>query len=193
MYQPMKLTALVASALLLGLTGSAFAQSAGNSSRASGSAASTNAAAANHAGAVKASDSTFMKHAAADSMAEIAMGELALQKSSDQGFKQLAQRIISDHTKANQELKALAQSKQVALPSQPDAEARKTADAMRKMDGAAFDKAWAKHMVSDHQRAVAMFTKESKNGGADVRDFAAETLPALRTHLQMAQQLTKGH
>jgi len=191
----MKPTALVASVLLLGLSASAFAQSAGTAARTSraDSPASTTAA-GNHAGMGKAGDGTFMKRADADGMAEVAMGRLALEKSSNSGVKQLAQRIVDDHTKADDQLAALARSKQVTLPTQPMADARKTADAMRKMNGSAFDEAWAKHMVSDHQKAIALFSRESKGGSdADVRNFATATLPVLRTHLQLAQQLSRNH
>jgi putative membrane protein len=122
-------------------------------------------------------------------MAEVAMGRMALDKSSDSQVKQLAQRIVDDHTKANEKLKTIAQDKNVTLPAGPAPDARKSADAMQKMDGAAFDKAWAKHMVTDHKKAIAMFTKASKGGDADVRGFATETLPTLRTHLKMAEDL----
>lgn len=186
-----KLTALAAGMLLLGLAGPGFAQSADTSAR---TMQSTTAAAAKPAHPIKAADSTFMKHAAADGMAEVAMGRMALDKSSDSQVKQLAQRIVDDHNKANDQLKAIARDNDVKLPDGPTPDARKAADAMRKLDGAAFDKAWARHMVSDHEKAVAMFTKASKSGDADVRDFAAQTLPALRDHLQMAKDLTAaGH
>lgn len=186
-----RLTALAAGMLLLGLAGPGFAQSADTSAR---TMQSTTAAAAKPAHPIKAADSTFMKHAAADGMAEVAMGRMALDKSSDSQVKQLAQRIVDDHKKANDQLKAIARDNGVKLPDGPTPDARKAAEAMRKLDGAAFDKAWARHMVSDHEKAVAMFTKASKSGDADVRDFAAQTLPALRDHLQMAKDLTAaGH
>ena len=186
MSHPTKLTAIAASLLLLGLAGSTLAQSADTSAK---TMQSDTAAAAKPAHTMKATDSTFMKHAAADGMAEVAMGRMALDKSSDSQVKQLAQRIVDDHTKANDQLKTIAQDKNVKLPEGPTPDARKSADAMRKMDGAAFDKAWARHMVTDHKKAIAMFTNASKGGDADVSGFATQTLPALRTHLKMAEDL----
>jgi putative membrane protein len=187
MSRPPQLTVLAASVLLLGLAGSCIAtQSADTSAK---TMQANTAAAARPAHPMKATDSTFMKHAAADGMAEVAMGRMALDKSSDSQVKQLAQRIVDDHTKANDQLKTIAQDKNVTLPDGPAPDARKSADAMQKMDGAAFDKAWAKHMVTDHKKAIAMFTKASKGGDADVRGFATETLPTLRTHLKMAEDL----
>lgn len=136
----------------------------------------------------------FMKKAAADGMAEVAMGRMALNKSNDAQVKQLAQRIVTDHTKADNELKTIAQGEHVTLPAGPDASERKTSTALEKMSGSAFDKAWAQHMVSDHEKAIALFTKAGNNTNADrdVRNFAQHTLPVLRNHLQMAETL-EGH
>jgi putative membrane protein len=187
MSHPTKLTAIAASLLLLGLAGATLAQSADTSAR---TMQSDTAAAARPAHAPKAADSNFVKHAAADGMAEVAMGRMALDKSGDSQVKQLAQRIVDDHTQANDQLRTIARDRNIKLPDGPAADARKSADAMRKMDGAAFDKAWARHMVTDHKKAIAMFTKASKGSDADVSGFAAQTLPALRTHLKMAEDLT---
>jgi putative membrane protein len=186
MSHPTKLTAVAASLLLLGLAGSTLAQSADTSAK---TMQSDTAAAPKPPHARKSTDSRLVKEAAADGMAEVAMGRMALNKSSDSQVKQLAQRIVDDHTKANDQLKTIAQDKNIKLPDGPAPDARKSADAIRKMDGAAFDKAWAGHMVTDHKKAIAMFTKASKGSDADVSGFAAQNLPALRTHLKMAEDL----
>jgi putative membrane protein len=137
-----------------------------------------------------AADSMFMTHAAADGMAEVQMGQMALQKTSDPKVKQLAQRIVDDHTAANGKLRALAQQKQVTLPTAPMKDAQDKAATMNSMDSAKFDQAWAAAMVDDHQKAVKMFSDETtQTQDADVRTFAQATLPTLKSHLQMAQQL----
>lgn len=137
-----------------------------------------------------ATDSTFMAHAAADGMAEVQMGQLALKKSSDPKIKQLAQRIVDDHTDANGKLQTLARYKQVTLPAAPSQAAQDKAASMTSMDGATFDKAWTAAMVGDHQKAVTLFTDEvGKTSDPQVKTFAQATLPVLKTHLQMAQQL----
>lgn len=191
MSQPMKLTAIAAGMLLLGLTGNTFAQSANTPA---GSARSHAANSARQAGSSDAADNAFMKKAAADGMAEVAMGRMALTKSKDAEVKQLAQRIVSDHTKADNELKSIAQDKNVKLPTSPDASERKTSAALEKKSGTAFDKAWTEHMVTDHKKAIALFTKTSNdaNADSDVRNFAQQTLPVLRNHLEMAQSLAGG-
>lgn len=137
-----------------------------------------------------AADSMFMTHAAADGMAEIQMGQMALQKSSNPKVKQLAQRIVDDHTDANDKLKTLARYKQVTLPAAPSKEAQDKAASMTSMEGANFDHAWTAAMVSDHQKAVTLFSDEiQKTSDPQVKAFAQATLPVLKTHLQMAQQL----
>jgi len=138
-------------------------------------------------------DSTFMNSAAAAGLAEIQMGELALQKSSSPDVKKLARRIVADHTKANAELTKLAQAHQVALPPAPGEDAKNVAETLRAQEGAAFDRAWAAAMVQDHQKAVASFSAEAMNADADdVKAFARQTLPTLRTHLELARQLQDG-
>jgi putative membrane protein len=140
-----------------------------------------------------ASDSMFMTHAAADGMAEVQMGQMALQKSTDAKVKALAQRIVDDHTDANTKLRTLAQDKQVTLPVAPTSEAQEKAATLNSMDGAKFDQAWAAAMVGDHQKAVKMFSGEvASTRDPAIHAFAEATLPALKTHLQMAQQL-QGH
>jgi putative membrane protein len=140
--------------------------------------------------AVAPTDATFMQHAAADGMAEVQMGQMALDKASNASLKELAQRVVDDHTKANDQLKALAAGKQVALPAAPDANAQKESKKLDALDGGAFDKAWSKAMVDAHKKAVKLFTAEGKaTKDQDMRKFAQTTLPMLQTHLQMATQV----
>lgn len=135
-------------------------------------------------------DQTFLTHAAADGTAEVALGQLALQKSSSAQTKQLAQHIVDDHTKANEQLVALARQKQITVAPEPDAKAKQKMDKLQKLDGDAFDHAYAQAMVKDHQAAVQLFTKASTGAkDPDVKQFATQTLPVLKNHLQMARDL----
>lgn len=144
-------------------------------------------AAAGGAGSV---DQTFVTHAAADGTAEVALGQLALQKSSSTQTKQLAQHIVDDHTKANEQLVALARQKQITVTPEPDAAAKQKMDKLQQLNGEAFDRAYAQAMVKDHEKAIQLFTKAS-NGAkdADIKQFATQTLPVLKNHLQMAREL----
>ena len=135
-------------------------------------------------------DQAFLTRAAAAGSAEVALGQLALQKSNTPQTKQLAQHIVSDHTKANEQLVTLARQKQITVAPEPDAAAKQEMDKLQKLDGDAFDRAYAQAMVKDHQQAVALFTKASTGADdKDVKQFAAQTLPVLKDHLQMARQL----
>lgn len=134
----------------------------------------------------------FMTHANADGLAEIQVGQMALERSSDPKVKQWAQRIVDDHTDANTKLRVLARDKQVTLPVAPPVDARDKAVAMTNLDGTKFDQAWAAAMVSDHQQAVATFADEIKRTqDPEIQAFANGTLPTLKSHLELAPQLQR--
>lgn len=174
-------TLVLGAALLVGLSGGALAQSS------TGHDASHSLAAGKSGSST---DASFMREAAADSLAEIQLGHIALDKSSSGQVKELAQRIIDDHTKANDQLMTIAERKQVTLPTAPMPKQKKEADKLQAMSGTAFDQAYARTMVKDHRKAVKLFGMESqKASDPDVKQFASATLPVLKTHLQMSEQL----
>lgn len=138
-------------------------------------------------------DAMFMRKAAAANMAEIQAGRIALEKSGNAQVRQLAQRIIDDHTKAGDQLMSIAQRKQVSLPTEPMPMQKQEADHLRSLSGSAFDNAYAQAMVKDHRDAIKLFGMESANGSdPDLKQFASTTLPALKMHLQMAEQAAGG-
>ncbi len=135
-------------------------------------------------------DGKFMMMAAMSGMNEIGLSNQALSKSSNDDVKQFAQTMIDDHTKAGDELKSLAMTKNVALPTDADAKHKAAMEKMSSMSGNAFDMAYTKMMVSDHEKTVAMFQKETDSGkDADAKAFAAKTLPTLQSHLEMARSM----
>jgi putative membrane protein len=133
-------------------------------------------------------DRQFVMDAAQGGMAEVELGQLATQKASSDAVKQFGQRMVTDHGKANDELKTLAQSKSITLPTDIGAKHKATKDKLEKLSGAAFDRAYMQEMVSDHRKDVSDFRKESQSGkDPDVKAWAAKTLPTLEEHLKMAQ------
>jgi putative membrane protein len=135
----------------------------------------------------------FMTETAHMSHAEIAASELALKKSTNPQVKQFAQQMITDHTKGNQQLMALAKQKGVNVPKRPDELHTKGAAAMANMDGTTFDKEYMSCMTSDHAKLLS--SVEDKAAGAtdpDVRAFAQSQLPIVRHHYQMAVQLNRA-
>lgn len=131
-----------------------------------------------------------MSMAATSGMNEITLSNQALSKSSNEDVKKFAQMMIDDHTKAGDELKSLAMTKNVMLPTDADAKHKAALTKMSSMTGDSFDMAYMKMMVKDHEKAVAMFQKEATGGkDADAKSFAAKTLPTLQGHLEMARSM----
>ena len=108
-----------------------------------------------------AGDKAFVKEAAIGGMAEVDLGTLAKEKASNPDVKQFGDRMVTDHSKANDELKQWAQQKNVTLPAEIDAKHKATHERLAKLSGAAFDKAYMADMVEDHVKDVAAFKKAS--------------------------------
>jgi len=135
-------------------------------------------------------DSHFVMEAAEGGMAEVEMGKLAVDKASSPEVKSFGQKMVDDHSKANDELKQVASQKGITLPAGPSAAHKAKMDKMSKMSGPAFDKAYMDDMVADHKEDVAAFQKEARSGkDPDVQSFASKTLPTLQEHLKMAQDI----
>jgi putative membrane protein len=133
-------------------------------------------------------DKSFAVKATGAGMAEVAEARIALGKTQNGDVKSFAQRMDQDHTKANDELMKIAQDERLKLPAAPTKKDQAQANKLSKMSGAAFDQAYIKDQLAAHQEAVALFTKESQSGkDAQLKAFAAKTLPILQEHLQMVQ------
>jgi putative membrane protein len=95
-------------------------------------------------------DSKFVKEAAEGGMMEVELGRLATQKASNADVKSFGQRMVDDHSKANDQLKSLASQKGVTLPTTLPADMRQEMDKISKLSGAEFDKMYMSHMLKDH-------------------------------------------
>jgi putative membrane protein len=137
-------------------------------------------------------DQAFVHEAAMGGMAEVDLGQLAKEKATNEKVKAFAERMVTDHGKANDELKSLAASKQITLPTAIGPKHQATHDRLAKLSGSAFDHAYVRDMVTDHQKDVAAFMRESNSGrDSDVKAWATKTLPTLKDHLKMIQDLQK--
>lgn len=135
-------------------------------------------------------DARFVRDAAAGGQAEVALGQLALQKGSSPQVKQFAERMVAEHGQANQELLQLASSKGIAAPAQPTSQQRRDAALLGGMSGDAFDHSYARQMVADHRTTVTLFEREARSGrDPELKAFATRLLPSLRDHLQQARAL----
>jgi putative membrane protein len=166
----------------LGLTSvAAWSQAA---APATGGAAASGAAGSS----LSAADRKFVDDAAGGGMAEVALGKLAEQKAGNAQVREFGSRMVTDHGKANDELKSLASAKGMQLPAAMPKKHQAAVDKLSKLSGTDFDKAYMKHMVDDHKMDVSKFDKQAKSGtDPDLKAWAAKTLPTLQDHLQQAQ------
>jgi len=131
-----------------------------------------------------------MKQAAQGSEAEVALGQLAQQKAESPDVKAFGERMVNDHTKANDNLKEVASQAGVTLPTKPNAKDTAEKARLEKMSGAQFDKAYMNYMVAEHKKDIAEFQKEATHANDPaVKSFAQTTLPTLQSHLQEAESI----
>ncbi|MES2279645.1 MAG: DUF4142 domain-containing protein [Bacteroidota bacterium] len=138
-------------------------------------------------------DAEFAVKAADGGMAEVAIAKLAQTKATSAKVKEFADMMVADHGKANEELMALAKSKNITLPATVSADKQKEMDDLGKKTGADFDKAYVDAMVDGHKKTVDLFTDESKNAkDADLKAFVDKTLPTIKMHLEHIQGIKAG-
>jgi putative membrane protein len=135
-------------------------------------------------------DKTFAMAAAQSGIAEVQAGQLATQKATSARVKQYGQKLVTDHTQANDQLQQIAQQENLTLPARPNGAEQSQDQELSGMPGSAFDGAFVSDEVRDHQQAIATFRREAQSGhDPALKDFAQKALPMLRQHLQMAQSL----
>jgi putative membrane protein len=135
-------------------------------------------------------DATFYKKAAEGGLFEIDTGNQAAKTSNNQQIKDLGSMLVTDHTAANDKLKALAASKNIALPTTASVGQMAQKAKLDVLTGDTYDKSFVKTQIKAHQQTIALFKKEIAGGqDADAKAFAKETLPTLRKHLKAAQSI----
>ncbi|MGA8597574.1 MAG: DUF4142 domain-containing protein [Bryobacteraceae bacterium] len=141
----------------------------------------------------KVDDKKFIKEAAMGGIAEVELGKIAEQKASSDQVKQFAQKMVTDHTKVNDQLKQIASQANVTIPDQLGKKFQSRIEKLNKLSGADFDKAYIKDQLKDHKEDVSAFQSESQNGTIPtVQQFASQTLPTLEQHLELAKNLNKS-
>jgi putative membrane protein len=141
---------------------------------------------------MSAEDRRFLHEAALADLADIALGPLALQASASPSVRQFAERMIGDHRQTHLQLEDVAQAKRIALPEAADTKQQQVIQRLQKLSASQFDEAYMKRMVEAHQQDIRMFRREIAQGSdADIKSFAASTLPKIHDHLAMAQEAFK--
>ncbi|HEX2548161.1 MAG TPA: DUF4142 domain-containing protein [Ramlibacter sp.] len=155
---------------------------------------SMGANAAPTAGRLAAADLSFVTTAAGNDLYEIQVSQLAMQRGASAQVKNYAQMLVNHHTMSSNELKTILAAKGVTPPATlpPDKQAKMAQ--LQRLNGAEFDREYIRIAgVQDHQTAVTLFEQASRTlADADLRNFAAKTLPVLRQHLQSAQTIGGG-
>ena len=135
-------------------------------------------------------DAGFIQQVAQDGKAEVDLAQLAQRKAQSPEVKALAQRLATDHMKSNQQLLQVAQKEGVQPPSSASKDGSKARSELEKLNGQAFDQAFVKEIVQDHQKDIQFFQRQQNSlQDPQLKSFAQQTLPVLQQHLQMAQQV----
>lgn len=136
------------------------------------------------------SDEIFVKKAGSGGLAEVELGKIGQMKGTNPEVKTFSERLVTDHGKANDGLKTAAREAGLEVPAKPDAEAQKHIDMFRDYKGENFDRDFVKHMIEDHEKDVALFTRASREcKNAKLKEFATKTLPTIKEHLDIARKL----
>ena len=134
---------------------------------------------------------TFAKDAEMTNLLEIQAGGVAQQKADNPAYKDFGQMIVNDHTKLSQELKSM-NLQSVQLPQELDAAHKAMLNKLNSLSGAAFERRFKTDMVQGHKQAIAQFERYAKSGdSSDLKKWAQDTLPTLKTHLQHAEALPR--
>lgn len=134
--------------------------------------------------------SEFVDEATAKGIAEIEAGKLALETSQNSEVQQFAEKMIEDHTKANQKLREMAQQKNLEVADDATLMDQGKVMIMEMRDGEGFDSHYASNQVNAHEQTIELFeTAQEELNDKELREFAKETLPKLREHLAEAKEL----
>jgi putative membrane protein len=135
-------------------------------------------------------DKNFVHMASSGGLAEVQLGQLAAERAVSPDVKQFGERMVTDHTKANQELASIAEKQNMPVATELDPKHRDMEDKLAKLQGAAFDREYLMGQVADHEQAVALFKTQIKEGKNEaLKNFASTTLPTLEDHLKTVRTL----
>jgi len=148
------------------------------------------AAGQENSGKANGKDAAFIKKAADGGMAEVELGRVATQNGQRDDVKQFGKQMVSDHGRANDNLKSVASKLNVTVPDKLSTKHQTKLDKLSKTSGAAFDSAYITEMVADHEKDIAEFEKaRSEVSNEDLKKFIDETIPVMKEHLEMAKKM----
>lgn len=135
-------------------------------------------------------DQKFAEKAALGSMMEVEAGKIAVEKATNADVKAFAQQMIDDHSKVGDQLKGIAATKNMTLPTMLSESQQKDLNDLREQTGADFDKKYVSMMVDDHKDDVDDFQDAAdKLDDGDLKTFAINTLPTLQKHKMAIEEI----
>lgn len=135
-------------------------------------------------------DKSFLEHAVEGNNAEIALANLALKKTARSDINAFANRIVTDHQKANEQLKTIAAANHIEMPAGMGLKYKAEQARLTMLSGRDFDAGYINTMVDDHQSDIADYQQNVEYGAdADLKRYASMTIPILKQHLSMAKML----
>jgi putative membrane protein len=142
-------------------------------------------------GELSRADKSFIEEAASGGLTEVEVGKMMAQRATHPGVREFAERLVKDHTQANEELRRIAANYGVSLPATPDAKHRAMVEKLANEKGAELDREFLRTFgVKEHQKDIKDFQKQAQSGdNGELKAFAAKTLPKLQEHQAMAQRL----
>jgi putative membrane protein len=139
-------------------------------------------------------------------MREVKLGELASEKAQNADVKAFGRMMVQDHTKAGEGLKQLVSKHNITAPAELEGDHRDTFERLSKLQGAEFDREYINTAVDDHEKTLnALEDRLDKEGDNEnprytpkktdnqfdmqLNQWAAQTIPTVRQHLEKAKQL----
>ncbi|MBD2296714.1 DUF4142 domain-containing protein [Anabaena sphaerica FACHB-251] len=139
---------------------------------------------------VSQSDRQFVTKAAQGNLAEVELGQLATERGQSNEVKAFGQLMVDDHRRLNQELEQLAAQKGIDFPTDIGSENNRVRANLQKLSGSAFDTAYIRHMIEDHNKDIALYRRQSQQGNdQDLKNWAARSLALLQEHLRLATSI----
>ena len=144
------------------------------------------------AAASQGGEQAFIKEAVQSNLGEVQLGELAAERAETDAVRKFGETLRMDHHAALQRATNLAKSLKVEPPTDPSAETRGIYEGLAQLSGSEFDAAFVSHMITAHEAAIAMYSRNANSDDDAVAAMVADALPKLKAHLAMAQALEKG-
>jgi putative membrane protein len=145
------------------------------------------------AAAAQAADRVFVERAVSAGLAEVAITKHTMDKAASPKVKKIAEHLHKDHSQANRELTSIAAAKGIPLPAAPEGDKRAEVEQVSALSGTELDRTVLEKLEKSHRESIKLFEREASEGSdAELKAFAAKTLPTLREHLKMVESSRAG-